>query len=196
LPACHGLLLGGVGRLDEAKGFSDLLGGVAILAREHPDLALVLAGDGPLRSPLIERAEALGIADRVHFVGYRRDVREVYEALDIFVLPSLCEAMPKALIEAMAMGLPTVGAAVGGVPEVIVPGVTGFVIPPRAPRALAEALRPLLTSAPLRLRMGEAGRDRVECHFDAKETARRTIEVYREMLQVASSAAVQAGIVR
>jgi glycosyltransferase involved in cell wall biosynthesis len=183
LPCDDRLILGGVGRLEEAKGFSFLLEAVALLAKTCPNLLLVLAGQGPLREQLAEQAARLGIGERVRFLGFCADVQQVYDALDVFVLSSLCEALPYALLEAMATCLPAVGTTVGGVPEVIVPGETGFLVPPRDPAALATALRPLLESQVLRQRLGHAGRERVEQHFREDEMVRKTIQVYRDMLK-------------
>ena len=182
LPA-DGLLVGGVGRLDEAKGFCHLLDAVSRLSPARPELFLVLAGRGPLRDELTSQATRLGIADRVRFLGFRADVQPVYDALDVFVLPSLCETLGYALLEAMATELPAVGTTVGGVPEVIVPGQTGFLVPPRDGAALAAALRPLLASEELRRGFGHAGRERVARHFREDEMVRRTIDVYRHLLR-------------
>ena len=107
----------------------------------------------------------------------------VYDALDVFVLPSLAEAMPYALLEAMSTGLPAVGAQVGGVGEVIAPGQTGFTVPPRNAVALASALQPLLASAEVRDRLGRQGRERMAREFTEEGSARRTIDVYRAMLR-------------
>ena len=182
LPGDGALLIGGVGRLDEAKGFADLIEAVALLAGDHPGLVLAIAGDGPLRPSLEAKARALGMADRVRFLGFQQDVRTVLEALDVFVLSSICEAIGYALLEAMAMGLPAVGTRVGGVPEVIVDGVTGSLVASRDPQALAASLRPMLASPELRGRMGRSGRGRIIGHFNERETVRRTIEVYRREL--------------
>jgi glycosyltransferase involved in cell wall biosynthesis len=178
-----GTVIGGVGRLDEAKGFRFLLDAVAMLPRTQPPITLALAGDGPLRQSLQTRASELGIADRVHFLGFRGDVRAVYEALELFVLPSLCEALPYALLEAMAARLPAIGARVGGVSEIIVDGETGLIVPPHDAKSLTAALRRLIDSPELRQRMGEASRDRVVGHFDEKEMVRQTIQLYRELLR-------------
>lgn len=185
LPREGGVLIGGVGRLDEAKGFADLIEAFALLTATDPRAELAIAGTGPLREGLAARAAALGVADRVHFLGFRPDVRDVFEALDVFALSSLCEAMPYALLEAMAAGLPAVGTRVGGVAEVIEAGETGFVVPPREPAAMASALRPLVESSELRDRLGAEGRERVEREFHVRDTVRRTVDVYREMIGAA-----------
>ncbi len=181
LPA-DALVVGGLGRLDEAKGFTYLIAAAARLAPEFPTLTVAVAGDGPLRKELEAEAARLGAAARVRFLGFQSDVQRVLDALDVFALPSLCEALPYALLEAMAAELPAVGAAVGGVPEVIVEGGTGFVVPPRDPDRLAAALRALLGSADLRGRMGAAGRDRVVRDFQERDMVRKTIGVYRAAL--------------
>ncbi|MBA4067425.1 MAG: hypothetical protein C0501_27690 [Isosphaera sp.] len=178
LPA-DALVVGGLGRLDEAKGFTYLIAAVARLRAEVPGLVAAVAGDGPLRKELGAEASRLGVADRVRFLGFQSDVQRVLDALDVFALPSLCEALPYALLEAMAGELPAVGAAVGGVPEVIADGGTGFVVPPRDPDRLAAALLKLLGSADLRGRMGAAGRERVVRDFQERDMVRKTIGVYR-----------------
>ena len=179
----EGIVIGGVGRLDQAKGFGFLLDAVAMLPRSQPPAVVALAGEGPLRESLQARAAELGIGDRLRFLGFCADVRIVYEALDIFVLPSLCEALPYALLEAMAARLPAIGTRVGGVPEMIVEGETGLLVPPRDAKALAGALRRLIDLPELRERMGQAGRERVIRHFDEKEMVRQTIRVYRDLLR-------------
>jgi glycosyltransferase involved in cell wall biosynthesis len=177
------LLLGGVGRLDEVKGFDILLEAFAQLAGAYRRLHVVLAGRGPMREALELQAARLGIFGRVHFLGFRSDVRQVYEALDVLALSSLSETLSYALLEGMAMELPAVGSRVGGVPEVIAPGQTGFLVPPRDAGALAAALRPLLDSAELRNRMGSTGRQRVLRQFSEEQMVERTLGVYRQMLQ-------------
>jgi glycosyltransferase involved in cell wall biosynthesis len=186
LPTDESLIVGGVGRLDVVKGFDVLLEAVASLAAEYPNLIVALAGDGPLRTMLEGQAARLGIGDRVHFLGFRMDVKDVYEALDIFAMPSRCEALGYALLDAMTAELPAVASRVGGVPEVVVPGETGFLIPVGDHRALAAALKPLLDDPELRRRMGRAGRERVVRHFSEREMVARTIELYRRLLNGAA----------
>jgi glycosyltransferase involved in cell wall biosynthesis len=175
-------ILGGLGRLDPAKGFADLIAAAALLRSEFPQLIVAIAGAGPLQEQLQAKAAAMGIANRVALLGFQADVNLVLEALDVFVLPSLCEALPFALLEAMAHELPAVGTTVGGVPEVIVPGETGFLSLPRDSAALAAAIRPLAASAQLRERLGGAGRRRVERHFHEQDMVRQTLAVYEQML--------------
>jgi glycosyltransferase involved in cell wall biosynthesis len=176
------IILGGVGRLEAAKGFAYLIESVALLRSEFPQVMAAIAGAGPLREQLAAAASARGVSDRVVFLGFQSDVNAVFDVCDAFVLSSLCEALPFALLEAMAHELPVVGTAVGGVPEVIVPGETGFLAPARNAAALAAAARPLLASRDLRIRLGRAGRERVTKHFHEADMVRNTINVYRQML--------------
>jgi glycosyltransferase involved in cell wall biosynthesis len=176
------LIVGGVGRLDEVKGFGDLIAAAASLRCEFPSLHIALAGNGPLRSELESTATRHGIGDRVRFLGFQNDVQPVLDAIDVFAMPSRTEALPYALLEAMAAGLPTVGAAVGGVPEVIASGETGFLVAPRDPVAFATSLRMLLRDSSLRDRMGAAGRERVTTQFHERDMVRRTANVYRQLI--------------
>lgn len=176
------IILGGLGRLDPAKGFVHLIEALATLRSEFPNALVAIAGNGALREQLEAKAQTLGVSDRVAFLGFQTDVNLVLDACDVFVLPSLCEALPFALLEAMAHELPAVGTTVGGVPEVIVSGQTGFLAQARAGAALAQALRPLLESADLRERLGRAGRERVVKHFHESDMVRKTLDVYRQML--------------
>ncbi len=188
LPTGDALIVGGVGRLDAVKGFDVLLSAAASLAADYPNLFIALAGEGPLRQTLEAQAARLGIASRVHFLGFRKDVNEVYEALDIFAMPSRCEALPYALLEAMTARLPAVASNVGGIPEVIVEGETGLLTQVEDHPAFATALKTLLDSPPLRQQMGRAARHRVIQHFSERDMIARTIELYRRLVTARTSA--------
>jgi glycosyltransferase involved in cell wall biosynthesis len=175
-------VIGSVGRLDEAKGYEYLLAAAAALGSEFPGLQVVLAGDGPVFPQLRDQAGKLGIAERVHFLGFQQDVQPVLDSLDVFVLPSLSETLGYALLEAMATELPAVGSTAGGIPEVIAPGETGFLAPARDGPALAATIRPLLDSPELRRQMGAAGRARVIERFHERDMVRKTLELYRMRL--------------
>ncbi len=181
LPA-DALVIGGVGRLEPAKGFVYLLEALAALKAEYPRVVVAVAGAGQLEPVLLRQAQELGLQERVFLLGFQPDVNPVLDACDVFALPSLCEALPFALLEAMAHELPVVGTTVGGVPEVIVSGETGFLTPPRDSATLAQRLRPLLDSSTLRQRLGHAARDRVIRHFHVANMVRSTLAVYRDLL--------------
>lgn len=178
------ILIGGVGRLHEAKGFEFLIDAVARVLPEFPQVRLVLAGEGPLREALVRQVESLGIGARVSFVGFQSDVRPFLEMLDVFVLSSRCEALPFALLEAMAMRLPVVATRTGGVAEVIQHGRSGLLAPSGDAAAIADRLRPLLRSPAMRRRMGCDSRERVVHDFSLEQSVARTIAVYRELIRV------------
>lgn len=182
LPADERILIGAAGRLHPQKGFEYLIEALALLARDFPNVALLLAGEGECRPALEARAASLGILDRVIFLGFCSDVRVVYDAIDMFSMSSLCEALPFALLEAMSHELPVAATDVGGVSEVLKPGVTGYLASARDAAGLAACLRPLIESAPLRDKMGAAGRRRVIDYFHERDCVRKTIDVYREAL--------------
>lgn len=179
------LLIGTVGRLHPQKGFGDLLTALAALRAEFPESRLLLVGDGELRAALEQQVQQLGLQERVSFTGTRSDVPDLLCALDLFVLPSLWEGLPNVILEAMASGLPVVATAVGGTPELVVDKVTGLLVPPSAPAALAGALAELMRQPLLRQQLGAAGRQRVIQHFALEQTVRATVQLYEELLATA-----------
>jgi len=172
-------LVGTVARLDPVKRLDVLLQALASLN----DVYTIIVGDGPERTRLEALSKQSEIGGRVHFAGQQEDVRPWLAAMDVFALSSDWEGMSNALLEAMAASLPVVAAAVGGTPEVVVDGVTGLLVPPRDPDALAQAITRLLRDPDLRRRMGCAGRERVEQHFSIKETVRQTEALYETLLR-------------
>lgn len=133
------LLVGTAGRLSAIKGQEGLLRAAARILDTHPTARFLIVGDGPLGSHLLATASALRIDHACHFIGPRADVFDLMAALDIFVLPSLNEGIPMALLEAMTLGTPVVAAAVGGIPEVVQHRVNGLLVPAADDQALAEA---------------------------------------------------------
>ncbi len=198
----RGLVIGTVGRLVEIKGQTHLIEAFARLANRlasrmpsgHPAPHLVLIGDGDLHQQLVSQAMAAGLAvfsdskpapsDRatVHFPGLRKDVAALLPAFDLFALPSLNEGMGRVLVEAMAMELPCVASRVSGIPDVVVDGETGLLVPPADPAALAEALESLALDPDRARAMGEAGRRRAVPGFSVEEMLRRLESIYREVL--------------
>ena len=134
----EGTLIGNVARLAEQKGQRDLIDAAPLVLERHPDARFVLVGDGELRSELEQRAARLG--DRVVFLGERDDVPEVVASFELCAFPSLFEGFCVAAVEAQAAGVPVVATPVGGLRDTVVDGVTGFLVPPRDPRALSARL--------------------------------------------------------
>ncbi|MFO0889206.1 MAG: glycosyltransferase [Isosphaeraceae bacterium] len=150
-----------VGRLDPQKGIADLLAAAERVIPLCPTWHLALAGDGPSRGWLLEQLrQRPALGGRVHWLGPRRDVPGLLKAADYLVLASHWEGMPNVVLEAMAAGLPVVATTVEGTEELVVPGETGWLVPPREPEVLARALLDAASSRERRLLMGEAGRRR------------------------------------
>ena len=178
----QGPVIGTAGRLVQIKGMADLLQALALLHREFPELRLEIAGDGPLRGQLTRQAEELGIGRVVRFLGWRDDLVAALASWAIFALPSLEEGLGIVVLEAMAAGLPVVASAVGGVPEVVEDGRTGWLVPPAHPEAMAERLRALVIDPGLRRTMGAAGHERIRRHFSIAAMAAETAAIYDELL--------------
>ncbi|HEY7116360.1 MAG TPA: glycosyltransferase [Tepidisphaeraceae bacterium] len=183
LPDSCSHVLAIVGRLEEQKGHRFLLDAIQHLRGTFPGVCVLVAGDGSLRADLQEKAQTLGIERHVRFLGHCGNIQSVLDASDVFVLSSLWEALPFALLEAMASGLPIVATAVAGVPELVLHGETGFLVQPADPTGLASALRTLMASEELRASMGMAGQERVEREFSQRSMLAKTEETYRELLK-------------
>ncbi len=178
---------GSVGRLSPEKGQGWLLEALAILIHKGQDLHAVLVGEGRSLRDLQNQARRLGIVERVHFTGTRRDVRDWLVHFDLFVLPSEWEGISLALLEAMASGLPVIASNTGGTPEIVQDGVTGLLVPPRDPKSLAEAMQRLLEDPLLRNRIGLAGRARVMESFSIQKTVSRINQLYQGLLPHSSN---------
>lgn len=172
-----------VGRLDPQKGLGDLLHAVHELHRREILCQLVLVGQGPQRAELEALARSLGIAEWVHFLGWRADAPAVMAACEVFVMPSLWEGMPNAVMEAMALGRCVVATAVEGTSELIVDGESGLLVPPQAPHLLMHALADALAEPALRDRLGRAARRRIAAHFTIEQTVAQYDALYQQLLQ-------------
>ena len=176
------IVVGTVGRLSSEKGASFLIEAAAKICPDFPRAFFVLVGDGPMRSALEARVRELGMEGQFLFTGQRHDVEQIYRAFDIFVLPSLEEGMPMALLEAMAAGLPVVATKVGGVPDIVNDPSVGTLVDPGDANAIATGIRDLLNSRSQREEIGSNGRKRVEESFSAAAMARRYVELYQQVL--------------
>lgn len=175
-------LIGHVARLEADKDQKTLLSAFRIVHAEHPGARLVLVGDGALNRELRDLARALGIASHVDFLGVRRDIPDILPHFDVFVLSSLREGLPLAVLEAMASGRPVVATAVGELPGLIQDGVTGRTVPPGNAAALAEAISALLAGPAAAQRMGVAARQLVARRFDLSATVAGYRALYLSLL--------------
>lgn len=169
-------LLVSVGRLKAPKDFITLVRALALLPAGCCDALIV--GDGPDRPELEAELRKLGIEDRVRLAGQRDDVRTLLADADLFALSSVSEGLPVSVLEAMAAELPVVASRVGGVPELVVDGENGFLVPPRDPRELAVALKRLVDDGDLRRHLGAVGRVRAETRFNLNGFRRAHLELY------------------
>lgn len=177
------LLLGMVCRLVEQKGIPYALEAMRRCRAQFPQAHLVIAGDGEKADELRRLASALGIADRVHWLGWRSDAADLMAAFDLLLVPSLWEGFGLVLLEAMARRVPMIASRVGAIPEVLVHGETGILIEPRDVNALAQAMARLLDDRALRKYLGLLGAARLEERFSVERMVEGTIAVYERILE-------------
>jgi glycosyltransferase involved in cell wall biosynthesis len=176
--------VGYFGRLSPEKGVTRLLEMAALLAPAHPQLRLLIVGDGPERDALSQAAAELGIVDTVHFLGFRSDARAVMCAVDIVVHAPVYEGFGLVVLEAMAAGRPVVASdAPGGVPDMVVDGETGVLVADGSPKGLASAIRRLLDDEGERRRLGSNGRRRFVEHFTAERMVHQVVSCYEQVLE-------------
>jgi glycosyltransferase involved in cell wall biosynthesis len=170
-----------VARLAPPKDIRTLLAAFARLSKRG-NVVLLLAGDGPLRTELVEEARARGLGRSVRFLGARSDVPEILAASDVFVLSSSWEGSPLSVMEAMAAGRPAVATSVGGVPELVEHGETGVLVPPSDVTALERAMSELAVDAELRGRLGRNAQRVAAERFDVSTMSARYARLYEEIL--------------
>jgi glycosyltransferase involved in cell wall biosynthesis len=153
----------------------------ALVAARQPDARFVIVGDGTLRSATEARVRDLGLTDRVFFTGWRRDLPSIYADLDVLVVSSDNEGTPVSVIEAMASGRPVVGTRVGGLPDLIVDGKNGYLVAPKDPDGLADAIV-RLCDPETALRMGRVGREAVRQRFAIERLTAGIENLYQRLL--------------
>jgi glycosyltransferase involved in cell wall biosynthesis len=176
-------VIGSTAVMRPEKGVDTLLEAFAQVAPKFPKAGLLLLGGGPLEKPLEARAAELRLADRVHFTGPVTDVLPWLHRMDIFVLPSLSEALSNSLLEAMATGVASIASDVGGNPELIHPDSTGYLFPPGSVSGLAERLTLLCANAALRERLSQGARSFVSQTFSREASLSTLSAVYSGLLR-------------
>jgi glycosyltransferase involved in cell wall biosynthesis len=176
-------LVGNVGRLTPQKGQRHLIEAMPYLLERVPGSHAVIAGGGELLEYLNDLAAELGVGERVHVLGARRDVPALMHALDAFAMPSIWEGFGLVLLEAMAAGLPIVASRVATIPEVVLDGETGLLVQASDEVALASALAMLAGNRALRERLGQAGRERLRRQFSLDKMVGDTELLYRELVE-------------
>jgi glycosyltransferase involved in cell wall biosynthesis len=175
-------LVGTVAIMRKKKGHMVLLDALPEIVEAVPDAVFVFAGDGPHRPAIEQRVAEIGASNRVRFLGLRKDVPVVLKGMDLFVLPTLQEALGTSILEASAMKKPVVSSRVGGVPEVVVEGVTGLLVEPEDPASLAAAIVRLLRDPARMKEMGEEGRRMVEDGYTIDRMVERMFSLYTGLL--------------
>jgi len=181
LPSPGGKRFVNVGRLSEQKGQLLLVEAAALLQERGHDFELVIVGDGPLRAAIEQRIEQLSLGRRVRVTGFlsNQGVRDELLAARALVLPSFAEGLPVAIMEALALGRPVISTYIAGIPELVQPGINGWLVPPGAVAPLADAMAEALTADPSRLEaMGRAGAARVAERHDVRSEARKLIDLF------------------
>jgi glycosyltransferase involved in cell wall biosynthesis len=176
-------VIGTVGALTKEKGHVYLLNAAPGVLKIIREAVFLLVGDGIERQGLEKTASYLGIKDSVIFAGMRKDVPEILSILNVFVLPSLNEGLPMALLEAQAAQIPVVATCVGAIPDVLQNGVTGMLIPPKDPQAIAEAIIMILSDKQLASGIAQQGFERVRDNFSSQKMAARYLSIYKELIE-------------
>jgi L-malate glycosyltransferase len=175
-------VLGTVGRLDPIKGIRFLLEAFKKSLAAHPDMTLVIVGDGEERQSLERKAAFLNISDKVVFTGFRRDLNRIFPLFDIFLLCSTFESFGNVALEAAAFGKPVILTDVAGLPETVVDGKTGILIPPRNADSIAQAITHLIQNPQKAQKMGKAGQKRVVEYFSPKRLGDEIEKLYTHLV--------------
>ena len=176
------LVIGAVGRLSEEKGFDYLIRATAELLRAGFDLSLLIVGEGDQESYLRSLISELGCADRVSLLGYRSDLIQLYQAMDVFALSSIREGLPNVVLEAMALEIPIVATAVAGVPQLVSDGETGLLVRPKSVTELIRALAGLLRDGQLRQRLTHSAQRLVQTRYSFAARMQRIRQIYDRLL--------------
>lgn len=183
----EGFCLAGVGRLTRQKNFSLLLETAALLRRQRSDFFIALAGTGPLEADLRQQSTALGLDDIVHFLGHVADTSRLYPAMDMLVMPSLFEGLPMVLLEAMAMRIPLVAAAVDGVAEIVQNDGEGLLISQWNAEEYSRAIHALLDDPARRQRLTSSAQTKVHDHFSREAMTQNIEAIYKKCLTATAS---------
>jgi glycosyltransferase involved in cell wall biosynthesis len=187
MPGKDRLVVGTIRWLEKTYGIDTLIRAFTLLREQRPDLDIELrvVGDGPERDRLGRLCRELGVQGAVRFIGYvpPEETWKYHQQMSVFVALSRRESFGVAVLEASACGKPVVASDIGGLREVVVPGFTGFLVPPDSPREAAEAIGRLIENPALRAELGRNGRKWVEEKYDWKKNVQEMIEMYRKALK-------------
>jgi glycosyltransferase involved in cell wall biosynthesis len=174
-------LIGSVGRLSIEKGYNFLIDAVDRLIKDGHNIFLLIIGEGDIRGDLEAQIERLGLRDRIQLTGYQSNTIELYRAMDLFVLASLREGLPNALLEAMAMEVPVVATRVGGIPQVICDRENGVLVEPGDSGVLADAVREMVVHREPASNMARRARETVEQNYSFERRMERMVQLYADL---------------
>lgn len=181
-------IIGAAGRLSVEKGFGQLVEAAQAVVKADPAAGFVLFGEGPLRHALERQIVARGLREHFILAGFRSDVDSFIPHLDLVVLPSFTEGLPNIALEAFAAGVPVVATAVGGTPEVVTDGISGYLVPPGDPPALAARILDMLRNDTARQMMGQRGRQHVQEHFTFEAQSTHYQQLFEQLASPARHA--------
>ncbi len=180
---CDVPVIGTIGRLTLQKGIKYLIKATSVIKKRFPRITLFIVGDGPIREELQHYAKTFGLNRHAIFTGFRRDVSSLLAAMDIFVLPSLWEGLPNALLEAMASGKPIITTDIPPIREVINSENVGILIPPKDSTALALSIESLLVNKTFAVSLGNNAKNRAYSNFNIETTVKKYTELFKEILR-------------
>ena len=176
------LVIGGIGRLHYQKNFSLFLKVAAEISARFPQAVFVIAGDGPDRASLEDLSRKLGIASKVRFLGFVKELRELYLVMDLLLFPSLFEGTPLTVLGALAVGLPVVASNVDGIAETLADGKDALLVPPEDKELFVRQVCRLLADRELAQRLAQAGQEKVRRHYSAEAMVRQVEALYMKYL--------------
>ena len=177
------LVIGAIGRLVWQKGFKYLIRAAPEVLDKFPKARFLIVGEGPLKNKLILTSEKLNVADRITFVGFRSDIKEILASIDVLAMPSLLEGLPMVLLEAMAMAKPIVATRIDGITEVLENDKTGLLVPAKNSHALAEAIVGILNDKAKANSFGLKAREVVKEKFSVKKMVKEIELAYEKLLR-------------
>lgn len=172
------LIITTIGRLHQQKGHEYLIKASKIVLSQFKDAIFLVVGEGELEDELQRMTNSLGLGDNFRHTGRRKEIPEILGLTDIFVLPSLFEGLPLVILEAMAAGKPVIASNISGIPEAVIDGATGILVPSQNEKELAGAILDLLTNSIKRKLMGENGKERASKYFSHKRMIEMTKRLY------------------
>jgi len=175
-------IIGAIGRLTKIKNHLCLIESLPAILKEINECKIIIAGDGPLKKELISKINSYHLSKNVYLVGYTDKIHEILSLIDLFVMPSLSEGLPIALLEAMASGLPVIATKVGGIPEVIDKDDCGILIPPNDAKQISDNVIKLFQDEEKRTRIGLVAKSIVQTKFSSKNMAHQYIDLYKKLI--------------